>query len=188
MPAASGGLLARLGQHPPAERDDEPGVLGQRDERVGSQQPRSGWSQRTSASNADRGRSQLDDRLVEHPELVPLDGEGEVGLEPVPGRDWRSSSARTAGRVLAPLLGQVHGHVGVAQQLVGGGPPGDGAMPMLALTCTSWPSMRNGRRSASLIRRGDQLRVLDVGRVVDQHGELVAAEAGGVVVGAKAAR
>ena len=44
------GLAAGLAQHPPAEGQDEAGLLGQRDELGGQDQPRCGCCQRTSAS------------------------------------------------------------------------------------------------------------------------------------------
>ena len=43
-------LAARLGQHPFADRHDEPGLLGQVQERGRQQQPAGGWFQRRSAS------------------------------------------------------------------------------------------------------------------------------------------
>src|SRR6185503_13168053 len=70
----AGGLGARLAQHPPAEEADQPGLLGDRDERVGRQraarvmpaQQRLGAPQPT----VHKGH----EWLVDERELAPLDG------------------------------------------------------------------------------------------------------------------
>ena len=87
----------------------------------GESRPRAGWSQRTSASTpVMRPVSQRHDRLVDEAQLPGLDAAGEVGLE--------LEALEGAGvhllleeldAVLAPLLGEVHGHVGVAQHDLG---------------------------------------------------------------------
>ena len=50
LPVPLAGLAARLVEHPRAEVEDEPGVLGQLDERAGLEQPATGWCQRARAS------------------------------------------------------------------------------------------------------------------------------------------
>src|SRR5918993_3746488 len=115
----------------------------------GMTRPRSGWSQRTSASSpASLPPGQLDHRLVADGELLADDGPAQGGLEVEalhgPGVHGRVEhpDPGPAGR-----LGRVHGHVGVAQQP---------------------------------LAKGDRLAL--VGDPGDEHGELVAAEAGGHVV------
>ena len=87
--------------------------------------------------------------------------------------------------VLARLLGRVHRDVRVAQQVVGllAGRDRLAAMPMLAETLRSWPSIGNddGERGDEPRRdgqRGAQLRLVE-----EQDRELVAAEARGQVAG-----
>ena len=83
--------------------------------------PRPGWFQRTSASTETvLPVDEVDDRLVLDDELALLDRALELGLEAVAADDrvaHRGREDREA--ALAALLGLVHGHVGVAQQLLG---------------------------------------------------------------------
>ena len=75
MPRAH--LPAGLAQHEPADRDDQPGLLGQRDEVQRRDQPAVGVlpaDQRLDAGQP-AGR-QFDDRLVVDDELAVLDGAG----------------------------------------------------------------------------------------------------------------
>ena len=60
------------------------------------------------------------------------------------------------------------------------------AMPMLAVTVASWPSIGNGSRSASSMRSATADRVADVDDVLEQDRELVTAEARDGVLGAHA--
>ena len=90
--------------------------------------------------------------------------------------------------VLAPGLGRVHGHVGVAEQLlglVGAGPPGGHAQAGLDRDGAAVEAERlvQGVEHPA----GDRRRRLGVGDPLQQHRELVAAQAGRGVGRAQAA-
>ena len=76
-------LAAALAQDPAADRDDQAGLLGERDElRRAATRPRSGWRQRSSASTPETGRrARRDDRLVVQLELVVGDRALQVGAQ-----------------------------------------------------------------------------------------------------------
>ena len=123
---------------------------------------------------------QRDDRLVDEPELSRLDAAGEVGLELEPLEGARVHLLlEQLDAVLALLLGQVHGHVGVAQHDLGRRRPvvdrGDadaGGDHDLAAV--------DAERAAEVVEQaqGEADRADLVAAVLDQHRELVAAEAG----------
>ena len=115
-------LLARLDQHPPSERDDEPGLLGDGDE------PERGHLAEARMAPPHQRLEPLqpvvgegDDGLVLQEELRPAERPAEaVGqIEPL-------EHAGPHGRpehldpVLPLLLGLVHGRVRLAQELLGG--------------------------------------------------------------------
>ena len=86
---------------------------------------------------------------------------------------------------LALGLGAVHRDVGVADDLVRRGAGSASAMPIEAATTSSRPSSWNGVAAASQHALGDHGRLAGVADVVEQDGELVAAEPGDGVAGAQ---
>ena len=183
-------VTAALAQHPATDRDDQAGLLGDRDEVVRWDQTLLGMAPAQQSFDAGHGTVlQPDHRLVVELELVGDEGALEVVAQLEPGHD-----ALVHGRLeqpvaaLAVALGDVHGRVGVADQLLG-------------VTPVSWPEDRDADAAAegdlpvpSVHRLGEQIedalrRVrgrLAVADVVEQHGELVAAEASGHVRAARA--
>ena len=130
-------------------------------------------------------RLKLHDRLVVDDELLAFDGAPQFRLQAESGYDGvvhRRFEDLESG--LALRLGGVHRHVGVAQQLIGGvavladGDADAGAdVDLLAQNPEGSP-------------KGDSNSLRDAGRggdvgVLEQDGELVAAEAGGRVLGAQ---
>ena len=126
------------------------------------------------------------DRLVEHLHAARLDRAPQVGLEVEP-RDDVAVHLRVEHRVarLAVRLGAVHGDVGVADQLlrVGVGPaerdpdrPGDHQLAV-------GDRERLGERGQHPLR--DDRRLARVGHVLQQDGELVAADPRDGVAGAQ---
>ena len=131
--------------------------------------------------DADRAAAlELDHGLVDEPQLVALERVAQVGLE-LDARQQRGAHRRLVGRgaVAARLLGAVHREVGVAQQLVGAqrgvagvGDADRGADEDLLALHVEGPAHGGDdarRRRAS----GCTPRAV----VLEQHGELVAAEA-----------
>ena len=116
-----GGGAAGFAQHPLAERFDQPGLLGDRDELGGETRPRSGWRQRTSASaQLTDLAGEVDHRLEVEGELVLDQRLAQISLE-------RATLAHLhvhvgieeAVSVAALGLGPVQRDVGIAEQLVG---------------------------------------------------------------------
>ena len=115
-----GELAAGLGHHPLAQAEDEPGLLGERDEMAGEQAAMARVvppHQRLDAPGPPA--AETDDRLVVERELVPLDGERQRALQLEPLVD-RGVHVRAVdlGAPLAGALRRVHGHVGVPEQVV----------------------------------------------------------------------
>ncbi len=131
----------------------------------------------------------MHDRLVEDEELVALQRAFEVDLEGEPGQR-RGMHARfeDLDSVLAVALGHVHRHVGVAQQLVRGlvvaGRDGDAdaGVDEQLLAAMLERRLEGGQQAF-----GDVERAGRVGRVLDQHRELVAAHPGDRVTGSQRA-
>ena len=120
--APAGQLGRRLPQDPGADRHDQPGLLGQRDERRRRHEPELGMVPPHEGLDAGHGPGrELDDRLVEHPQLVTLDGpvQGTLGLE-VFDRLGPHGGVEELAPGPALLLGPVHRRVGVPQQGLGG--------------------------------------------------------------------
>ena len=177
---------ARLGQRPLADRDDEPGVLGEPDERVRRHEPELGVlpaQQRLGADAARRSArstigwttSRNSSRSMRALERVPRGRAGRAATE-------RISSSKTSNRALPALLRLVHRGVGVVEQTSRACSPGPAiAMPRLAESRRSSPS----RCSGALDRLEQPAGELDApaprrasrSRPVAQHRELVAAEA-----------
>ena len=115
------GARAGLAQHPLAERNDEPGILGDRDELGRRHQAGIGLrpaNQRLGADDARRGKVHL--RLIVQRELAALEGAPQIGLGCQP-------AAHALGHLRAEelevgassLLGVVHRGVGGAYQRLG---------------------------------------------------------------------
>ena len=113
------GLAHRLLQDPAAERHDQPGVLGERDEPVGAEhavlrvQPA---HQRLGAAHT--AVAEVDQRLVLDEELAALQGRGQRRGEAVPGDG--AGVGLGVGELVAVAarrLGPVHRDVGAAQHL-----------------------------------------------------------------------
>ena len=128
----------------------------------------------------DLARRQVHDRLVEHDELVALEGPLEVALEREPGERGRvHARLEDLDAVLAVALGHVHRDVGVAQQLVGRlvarrqhrDPDAGVDEELLA-------ALRERRLERGQQPLGDHGRRRRRGRVLDQDRELVAAHPG----------
>ncbi len=118
-------LAARLLEHPTPDRNDQSGVLGQRDEPVGSHDPavrEMPADQRLDPNHL--GALELVDRLIEELELSAriLNRGAQVGFQLGPVF-FAHAHARVVEHetVLAGGLGGVEGEVGVAQQRVGVG-------------------------------------------------------------------
>ena len=82
------GLLAGLLEHPPSDRDDQPVLLGDRDEYVGGDDPASGVA--PAQQRLDAGRAlgaKIKDWLIDQKQLVALERFGEVQLEREPVLD-----------------------------------------------------------------------------------------------------
>ena len=120
-PLPHDGLRARLRQHPPTELDDQPGLLGERDELArGKEAARRVLPTHQRLEPAHLAGAQPNRRLVVHHELVRAQCTAELGFEVQP----RQGRVVHLGLVdphtgLALALGLVHGHVGVAYELLG---------------------------------------------------------------------
>ena len=87
----------------------------------GGTRPRSGWCQRSSASNPIvRSSLEIDQRLVVQLELVALDRMAQVALDRHPlDEPVAQGDVERLETPASELLGAVHRGVGVAQQLLG---------------------------------------------------------------------
>ena len=108
-------------EHPVADRHDDAGLFGDPDELAGATSPRTGCSQRRSASSATRSPDRRSNcGWNTHAQLVALERLAESALGEQPGDGLRvhrlveQLAARTAA-----ALGAVHRGVGVAQQAGG---------------------------------------------------------------------
>ena len=136
---------------PTARRHDQTRLLGERDELQRWDQPTRGMLPAHERLDAgDGARLQLDHRLVVQDELVVLQCSLQVRLQLEP-LERRVVHRRLEHLIaaLAALLGHVHRHVRVPEQLLGAllrlrGPPSAIAMPMLARANTSLPSIAKG--------------------------------------------
>ena len=130
----------------------------------------------------------LDHRLVVKREVAVADGVAQVQLEPQPiARGFVHALVEELVARLAPRLGVIHGEVGVAQDLLGGGAARDGQGDADAHRDEQLPLLEEEgplQLGAEPLRhRGHGARVLDV---LEQHRELVAAETGDRVLGPEA--
>ena len=179
--AASGGLPARLAQHELAERQDQPGRLGDRDEarRAGRAAGRRGPAQERLDAD-DLADVEVDLRLVVDGELAALEAEPQLVLEP-------EQLAELAGHLVAEdlvaaaagLLGRVHRDVGVA-----GSAPRCSPVRRGGRRCRCWrrARARGRRRRAGSARRSSSrpaiATALPLVRALEEQRELVAAEPG----------
>lgn len=128
MPLPDPALAAGLAKHPPAEWQDQARLHGERDElRRWNQAALRVLPAHQRLQADDPAVRQAHDRLIVHRELLALDGTAQFSLQ----REARHG-AGVHTRVehgpagLAPILGGIHRHVGLAQQLGGTLPPGCG--------------------------------------------------------------
>ena len=182
-------LPARLVQHVTAQRQDQPGLLGHRDEPRRADQAVGGVPpphQRLGAH--DVLLVQRVERLVVHLELVPLEPLAQIGLDlqPLGGAGSHGGLVEHPVDAAAALgLGVVHGHVGVAEHVVGrlarlGQGDADRHAGHQLVAVGQHHGLLDGGADAP--GRGD--RHVHAGHVLQQHHELVAAEAGQQVVAA----
>ena len=116
-------LAAALAQDPAADRHDQAGLLGERDEAVRLQQAALGvLPAQQRLEPADHTVLEAHHRLVVQLELVVGDRALEVGLQLEAGEhDLVHRGLEHPVAALAVALGDVHGSVGVADQVVGVG-------------------------------------------------------------------
>ena len=117
-------LAAGLRQHPGADGDDQAGLLGHVEEGGRGQQAPGGVLPAQQGLHADPAAGgRLHDGLVEDDELVALEGAGQSGLgvDPLAGHGPGGLVEELDPALAAAGLGQVHGVVGVAEQLFGAG-------------------------------------------------------------------
>ena len=181
-----GGLPAGLAQHPGAQRPDQPAGLGQGDELGRRDQPPDRVVPAGQGLGPDDlARAEVEGRLVVEEQLPRLQGPPQVALELHP-LDQLGVHLGVVALVaaLAGRLGPVHGQVGVAQQLVGAVDvavhPGDAhAAPDVQLAPVDLERLAQPFQHP--VGHLDDVDV--VAGVLDQHGELVAAEPGHGVAG-----
>jgi hypothetical protein len=187
----AGHLAAGLAQHEPVELDHQAGLLGQGDELGRRDQP--AVRPRPAHQGLGAGDAtgvQVDDRLVVDHQLPALDRtlQGGVHVVAVAHRAQHGALEHLVD-ALAAALGDVHGDVGVAQQL--------GLVDGLALVEGDADAGADGDLPADQGERraqggqdplGEHPRRLEI-RVLGQDGELVAAQpADGVVLAQAAAQ
>ena len=179
-------LAGRLRQHPAADRPDQVGLLGDRDELAGCHQPALGVRPADERLEVlGLATLQLHQRLVVQAELVALDGQAQLALQVQAPQRMQVHVRAEHGRAgLAPALRGVHGHVRVAQQLV------HARVGLIAEAdadagrdedVLAVDGERHGQRVADALGH-----VLGITGVLEQDGELVAAQPGRGVAGADA--
>jgi len=180
------GLAAGGVQHPPAERVDEAALLGDGDE--GGRRDDAALRVAPADQRLEAGQGavgQGDQRLVVHLQLAALLGLAQVGLQ-LEALDHLGAHRRLEHRPVVTLgLGAVHRHVGVAQQLVAPAVAAGDADRAAAEDLVAVEGERGPEGGGDALGHGD--RVGDVGDVLQQDGELVAAQARGGVRAAQAA-
>ena len=178
-------LPAGLPQHPGAQFADQAGILGHGDEARGRNQALLGMGPAGQGLDADQGTgAQVDLRLVVEPQLVQLQGLAQLSLQ-------QDALEGGVGHVLgielvvvaSPVLGAVHGGIGVLQQ----------GLDRLAIAGIDADAHAGGDielMGAQPQRRGEGLDeavgleggLLPGGQVFRQHHELIAAEPGEGVI------
>ncbi len=180
------GLAAGLAQHLGADGHDQAGLLGQGDELPRPDQAAVGVLPADQRLRPHRAAApQAVDRLVQDPELAPLDRpvqgavHGQAALGPGP-----HGLVEHLAPVAAPGLGPVHGGVGVLDQRLGPGAAARGQGDADAHGDEHLGVAERERRGGHLgDPLGDGQGVGLVGDALAQDGELVAAEAGHGVAG-----
>ena len=172
------GLAARPIEDPAPDVDDESGLFRERDELQRSEQPAARMLPAYECLEpVDPAGRELDGGLVVHDELVALQRAAQIGFElQAVERGVVQGRLEPAHAGFAVALGEVHGHVGVADQLVGS---------------VAGPVERDARargHDETLARQLERLReraedplgliaeTIDRRRVFEQDRELVAAE------------
>ena len=115
-------MPARLVEHELAEGSDETGLFGDGDEFGRGHEAALGVLPSHESLDAEhRGAAQAHDRLKVHAQLITLEGPAQVGLdlEALEG-DRTHAPLERLDPVASPLLGPVHGRVGIAQERVRG--------------------------------------------------------------------
>ncbi len=181
-------MLARLLEHPRADRDDQAGLLGERDELARREQAPVGVlpaHQRLHPDQPAAGERQL--RLEVDDQLVLDQRAAKVVLEvKASGGTLEHHVVEQRGAPAAGLLGAVHRGVGVADQLVGaaaergGGRDADAGVREHLLAAAE--RERPPERLQDALGDGDGVAL--VAEVLAQDRELVAAEAGHQLVAA----
>ena len=182
-----GGEPAGVLEHEAVDLEDAAGLLGDVDEVAGRHAPALGVvpaHERLGGGHVAGG--QLDDRLQLDDELAALGRALEVLLEAVAAQDGgvhRRLEDLVA--LLAGVLGRVHGDVGVAQQLLGALGVGRPALddPEARVRGDLVPGDREGPFEQPDDAVGDARHGGAVLDVVQEHGELVAAQARREVAG-----
>ena len=181
-------LLDRGDHDVVADLVDQPALLGEGDERQGSQQAALGVRPAHQRLHGDDlSADQVEDRLVVDDQLAAIGRATQAGLE-VETVDRRL--VHLVGEhlvaVLAGRLGRVHGQVRVAQQLVDAGARGAVGDPDARRRADLRGRQRHGCLEHPEDALGDAGGVVGPGQLVDEDGELVAAQAGGGVAGTEA--
>ena len=164
-----------------AEREDEPGLLGERDEVARKHEPAIRvLPTHERLDTDDAAVLQRDDRLVVDVELVGEDSALEVGLELEPLEDELVHRRLVEGiPALALALRSVHREVGAAHDLARRlRPPTRVQSRCSPARRTSDPAIARGSAIAPMIRLATVDGAFGVRDALDHHGELVAAEAG----------
>jgi hypothetical protein len=144
-PAAPAGQIgAGPAQHLLAQRIDQAGLFGQRHELGRRHQAAHRWRQRTSASSpTGLSARQLDDRLVDHEELVALQAPG-AGRPPAPSHGGCGGASRGGRPCSGRGRGRLASYIAVSASRSTDSTLADDTslvtMPMLALDCTRRPA------------------------------------------------
>ena len=183
-------LAAGLAQHPAPERDDQPALLGDGDERAGEHDALARVAPAHERLDPDDpALVEVDERLVVELELVALERVAEVVLElEALGHAPADGGVEELVARAAVVLGALHRGVGVAHERLGvvAAPVGDGDADAGADDDGSVAEHdRRGERVEQPL--GDLDRAALAGQALAEDGELVAAEARERVAAARAA-
>ena len=169
--------------------DDQAGLLGHVDELTGHDQ--TAFRVLPAYERLGAGHlaaAKVDDRLEVHHELVAADGLAQVGLDGYVSLCALGHFIReVVTDITAHFLGVVHGHVGVAQQLIGVVGIVRRHRDADARACVDQVSIEHEwfRQGVDDLL-GDGGRLIDVAEVLQQYRKLVTAEASDCVGGAQA--
>ena len=178
-------------EHPRPDRDDQAGLLGDRDEARRADRAALADAPSAAAPRPSRSCPSPARRSAGTAPRADSGRRHRAAPSPAPGdrRPRRPSTGRTArsARARSPSPGTSPGRPpGGARR-----GPGDRAVltatPMLAVTTTSRPAIRNGARSASVRRSATDWASASSSTSHHQHRQLVAAQPRGRVLGPQAA-